>query len=185
MARVPYLDLKDLPAQHQDMPRMKSNITRALANSPNGARHVAGIGMYLRHESRLSPRLRELAILQVGYSTVSAYEFAHHVDVALGFGVSESDIRAIAEESAGRPTTLEPLARAVLQAARELTDHLTLSDATFAALSAGMDKECLIDLLIAIAEYNGMVRVMAALQIDLEPEFLHYLDSFPLPAKKD
>jgi alkylhydroperoxidase family enzyme len=182
MARVPYLDLKDLPAEHQDMPRMKSNITRALANSPNGARHVAGLGMYLRHGSRLSPRLRELAILQVGYSTGSAYEFAHHIDVALGFGVSDSDIRAIAEESAGRPTTLDPLARAVLRAARELTHQLTLCDATFAVLSEGMDKECLIDLLIAIAEYNGMVRIMAALQIDLEPEYLDYLERFPLPS---
>jgi len=164
---------------------MKSNITRALANSPNGARHVAGLGMYLRHESRLSPRLRELAILQVGYSTGSAYEFAHHVDVALGFGVIRSDIRAIADETAGRHTALDPLARAVLQAARELTDHLTLSDATFAVLSDGMDKECLIDLLIAIAEYNGMVRIMAALQIELEPEYLKYLEEFPLPTKKE
>jgi alkylhydroperoxidase family enzyme len=182
MARVPYLDLKDLPAKHQDMPRMKSNITRALANSPNGARHVAGTGMYLRHESRLDPRLRELAILQVGYTTGSAYEYAHHVDVALGFGVSEGDIRAIADDTEGRPTTLDPLARAVLRATRELTTELTLSDATFAVLSEGLDRECLIDLLIAIAEYNGMVRVMAALQIDLEPEYLHYLDKFPLPS---
>jgi hypothetical protein len=28
-----------------------------------------------------------------------------------------------------------------------------------------------------------MVRIMAALQIDLEPEFLTYLERFPLPAR--
>lgn len=183
MARVPYLNPEDLPPEYQDMPRMKSNITRALANSPRGARHKAGIGMYLRHESKLNPRLRELAILQVGYTTGSAYEYAHHVDVALSFGVSEADILAIAADSAGLGSSLEPLARAVLRAAREMTERLTLSDETFAALSGALDAESLIDLLIAIGEYNGMVRIMAALQVDLEPEFLTYLERFPLPAR--
>lgn len=181
MARVRYLDREDLAPEYQDMPRMKSNITRALANSPRGARHKAGLGMYLRHENKLNPRLRELAILQVGYSTGSEYEYAHHVDVALSFGVSEADIRAIALDSAGQESPLEPLARAVLQAAREMTQRLTLSDETFAALSEALDAESLIDLLIAIGEYNGMVRIMAALQIDLEPEYVSYLERFPLP----
>lgn len=183
MARVPYLDLKDLAPEYQDMPRMKSNITRALANSPRGARHKAGLGMYLRHESRLDPRLRELAILQVGYSTGSEYEYAHHVDVALSFGVSEADILAIAADTAGQASSLDPLARAVLRATREMTERLTLSDDTFATLSRALDAESLIDLLIAIGEYNGMVRIMAALQVDLEPEFLTYLERFPLPSR--
>jgi alkylhydroperoxidase family enzyme len=164
---------------------MKSNITRALANSPRGARHVAGIGMYLRHESRLDARLRELAILQVGYSTACSYEYAHHVDVALSFGVSEADIRAIASDSAGQESSLEPLARAVLRAARDMTERLSLSDETFAALSGALDAESLIDLLIAIGEYNGMIRIMAALQVDLEPEYVAYLERFPLPARDD
>ena len=183
MARVRYLNPEDLAPEYQDMPRMKSNITRALANSPRGARHKAGLGMYLRHESNLNPRLRELAILQVGYSTGSEYEYAHHVDVALSFGVSEADILAIAADSAGQESSLEPLARAVLQAAREMTERLTLSDETFATLSGALNAESLIDLLIAIGEYNGMVRIMAALHIDLEPEFLTYLERFPLPVR--
>lgn len=183
MARVRYLDKEDLAPEYQDMPRMKSNITRALANSPRGARHKAGLGMYLRHESKLNPRLRELAILQVGYTTGSEYEYAHHVDVALSFGVSEADILAIAADSAGQPTSLDPLACAVLRAAREMTERLSLSAETFALLNEGLDAESLIDLLIAIGEYNGMVRIMAALEVDLEPEFFTYLERFPLPAR--
>ncbi|WP_426191376.1 carboxymuconolactone decarboxylase family protein [Massilia sp. DWR3-1-1] len=183
MARVSYLSVEDLAPEYQDMPRMKSNITRALAHSPRGARHKAGLGMYLRHESRLEPRLRELAILQVGYTTGSEYEYAHHVDVALSFGVSEADILAIAHDSAGRASSLDPVARAVLQAAREMTEQLRLSDACFAVLNAALDAEALIDLLIAIGEYNGMVRIMAALEVDLEPEFQAYLERFPLPVR--
>ena len=183
MARMRYLDREDLAPEFRDIPRMKSNITRILANSPRCAKHVAGIGMFLRHESTVDPRLRELAILQVGYSTRSEYEYAHHVDVALLFGVSEADIKAIAAESAGQASTLEPLARAVLRAARDLTERLELDDATFATLSASLDAASLIELLVAIGEYNGMVRIMNALQVDLEPEYLTYLERFPLPAR--
>ncbi len=183
MARMRYLDREDLAPEFQDIPRMKSNITRILANSPRCARHVAGIGMYLRHESTLNPRLRELAILQVGYSTRNEYEYAHHVDVALSFGVTEADILAIAADSAGQESSLEPLARAVLRAARDMTERLTLGDETFATLSGALDAASLIELLVAIGEYNGMVRIMSALQVDLEPEYAPYLDRFPLPTR--
>lgn len=183
MGRLRYLDNADLAPEYHDIPRMKSNITRAVAHSPKLARLVAGRGMYLRHDSGLDARLRELAILQVGYSTGSAYEWAHHVDVALSFGVSEDDIRAIATETAGEPSHLEPLASAVLTATRSLTHDLVLSQALFDTLAAALPTDHLVDLLVAIGEYNGLVRVMAAIEIDLEPEYLTYLERFPLPSK--
>ncbi len=96
--------------------------------------------------------------------------------------MSDDDIRAIADETAGRTTTLEPLAKAVLRAAREMTLDIALSDETFAALRQGLDAERLTDLIITIAHYNSLVRVIAAMQIDVEDEYLAYLDEFPLPA---
>lgn len=181
MGRLRYLDNADLGPEHQDIPRMKSNITRAVAHSPKLARLVAGRGMYFRHESNLDPRLRELAILQVGYSTRSAYEWAHHVDVALSFGVSEDDIRAIDQVARGEKTHLGPVELAVLDAARSLTDDIDLPQEIFDRLSQALSAEQLVDLLVAIGEYNGLVRVMAAIEIDLEPEYETYLTRFPLP----
>jgi alkylhydroperoxidase family enzyme len=181
MGRLRYLDYADLAPEDRDIPRLKSNITRAVAHSPKLARHVAARGMYFRHESGLDARLRELAILQVGYSTRSAYEWAHHVDVALSFGVSEDDIRAIGQETQGRQTHLDALSSAVLAAARSLTDDLVLQQALFDTLSHALSTEHLVDLLVAIGEYNGLVRVMAAIEIDLEPEYAEYLERFPLP----
>ena len=181
MARVPYLERSDLPAEHQDLLARNINLSRALAHSPNGARSFGTLGRFIRHESRLDPRLRELAILQVGYLTKSAYEYSHHIKIGRDFGVSDDDIRAIAEETAGRRTALDPLARATLQAAREMTRDLAISDETFATLQKGLDKECLTDLVITIAFYNGVVRLLATMQIDVEEEYLPYLDEFPLP----
>ena len=182
MGRLRYLDNSDLPPEYRDIPRMKSNITKAVAHSPRLARLVAARGMYLRHDSGLDARLRELAILQVGYSTGSAYEWAHHVDVALSFGLTEEDIHAIAIETRGERSHLEPLASTVLAAARSLTDTIALPQHLFDALAADLSTEHLVDLLVAIGEYNGLVRVMAAIEIDLEPEYLDYLTRFPLKA---
>lgn len=180
MARFPYLSKEDLLPEHQDLIR-DINLSRLLVHSPNAARASRGTAMYIRNGSKLDPRLREMAIIQVGYLARSVYEYAHHVQIGLEAGVSEADIRAITDETAGKPTALDPLAKAVLKAARELSDEIKLSDATFAALRQHLDNEKLIDLFLAICSYCATVRMLAALQVDLEDDYRQYLEKFPLP----
>ena len=184
MARVPYLDLEDLPPEHQDLLAHKANIFRALAHSPNGLRAFTTLGGFIRFKSRLDPRLRELAILMVGYLTRAPYEWSHHVEIGKKFGVSDGDIRALISTAEGGTNTLEPLAQAVLAAAREMTQDLAISDATFARLREGLDNERIVDLTLTIAFYNGVVRTLGSLQIDVEDDYKRYLDEYPLPAGK-
>jgi alkylhydroperoxidase family enzyme len=181
MPRLPYLDKSDVLPEHQDLLARNLNLYRLLAHSPRAARSLNTLARYIRDGSRLDPRLRQMAILQVGYVTRSAYEYSHHIRISREFGVSDDDIRAIAAETAGQATTLEPLAKAVLRAAREMTLEITLSDQTFGALRHGLDPERLTDLIITIGHYNGLVRLLAAMRIDVEDEYLPYLDEFPLP----
>lgn len=181
MARLSYLDKSDLLPEHRDLLARNINLYRLLAHSPRGARSLNTLARYIRDGSRLDPRLRQLAILQVGYVTRSAYEYSHHIRISRDFDVSDGDIRAIAEETAGRPSSLDPLAKAVVQAARDLTCNLRVSDSTFAELRQGLDDERLTDLFITIAYYNALVRLMAALEIDVEDEYRAYLNEFPLP----
>ena len=180
MARVPYLDRADLAAENRDLLSRNINLYRALAHSPNGLRSFSALGKFVRHQSRLDPRLRELAILQVGHLTRSPYEYSHHIKIGRDFGVSDDDVRGLADETAGR-TALDPLAKAVLRAAREMTTDMAVADDTFAALRQGLDNESLTDLVVTIAFYNGVVRLLATMQIDVEPDYLRYLDEFPLP----
>jgi alkylhydroperoxidase family enzyme len=181
MARLPYLDKADLLPEHQDLLARNLNLYRVLAHSPRAARSLNTLARFIRDGSRLDPRLRELAILQVGYLTRSAWEFSHHVRIGREVGVSDDEIRAVADETAGRPTKLEPLAKAVLRAAREMTLDLVISDETFAALRQEIDDERLTDLVVTIAFYNGLVRLLETMQVDVEEEYLPYLDEFPLP----
>ena len=181
MARVPYLQQSDLPPEHQELLARPIALNRAMANSPNASRAMSTLAMYIRHKSKLDPRLREMAILQVGYLAKSPYEYSHHVKLGREVGVSDDDIRAIIAETAGRPTALDPLAKTVLRAAREMTLAMAASDETFAALRRGLDTEHVTDLIMTIAFYNGVVRLLATMQIDVEAEYLPYLGEFPLP----
>jgi hypothetical protein len=44
-----------------------------------------------------------------------------------------------------------------------------------------LDTEQLTDLVLTISYYNYAVRILATLQIDVEEEYLKYLERFPLP----
>ena len=128
MARLPYLDVKDLAPEHHDLLARKINLNKLLVHSPEAARAFGKLGGHIRFKSKL-----------------------------------------------------EPLARAVLKAAREMTNDLKLSDATHAELKQHMNAETLVELVVAISFYNGVVRLLSALQIDVEDDYKHYLDEFPLP----
>jgi alkylhydroperoxidase family enzyme len=181
MARVPYLEQSDLPPEHRDILERPIALNRAMANNPEAARAMTGLAMYIRRNSKLDPRLRELAILQVGYLARSPYEYSHHVKIGRDAGLSDDDIRAIGEETRGWPSGLDPVARTVLRAAREMTERLAMSDETFAALERALGRALVIDLTLTIAFYNAVVRMLATLQIDVEPEYQRYLEEFPLP----
>ncbi len=182
MARLQYLDAADLAPENQELLKRPINLHRQLVHSPGMARAFGVIGQYIRYGSTLDPRLRELAILQVGWTARSPYEWSHHVKIGFDFGVSEADVRALIADSAGEAAELGEAERAVLAAARHLTVEAALTDAQFAALRSHFSEADLVELLVVIGFYACVVRVLASLQIDVEPDYQPYLDRFPLPA---
>ena len=181
MARLPYLDAADLAPEHRPLLARAINLHRILAHSPGGAAAFATLGGYIRNASPLDPRLRELAILQVGWLARAPYEWSHHIKIGHDFGVTDDDIRALIAESDGQATALEAPIRLALRAAREMYAGPGASAATVAGLRELLGAEGLTDLVITIAFYVGVVRVLDTLQIDVEPDYLPYLARFPLP----
>lgn len=183
MARVPYLTSDDLAPEDRDLLKRPITLHRALANSPGMARAFGTLGGHIRHGSALDPRLRELAIIQVGYLTRSPYEYSHHCRLGVEqFGVSESDIHGISRETETEGSGGFPeLETAVLRAAREMVTDLAVGDGTYAILEAHLPRADLVDLIVTIGFYCGVVRVLASLEIDVEEDYAPWLERFPLP----
>ena len=70
MARLPYLDIDDLDEKDHDLLKRPINLFRQLVNSTGGARAFGTLGHYIRYKSTLDPRIREMAIIQVGFLTI-------------------------------------------------------------------------------------------------------------------
>jgi alkylhydroperoxidase family enzyme len=180
MARLPYLDPEDLAPSDRDLMQRTIALNRILAHSPGAMRPFQQFANWIRFKCTLDPRLRELAILQVGWVAKSPYEWSHHVKIGYDFGVTDDDIRALIADSRGEKTDLGEIERAVLGAAREMAQEVRLSDATFATLKKHLSNENIVDLLLIVSEYCGVVRFLAAMQVDVEPDYQPHLDDFPL-----
>jgi alkylhydroperoxidase family enzyme len=181
MARLPYLEADQVALEYRDMLKRNTNLHKLLVNSPDMARAFNGVGNFIRFKSKLNPRLRELAILQVGWLEKSEYEFTHHVKIGKEFGVTDEDIAALMIETEGIQSKLEPLARAVLKGAREMTRDLEMSMTTFAEIKRHLSNEEMVDLVLTIAFYNAVVRVLATMKIDNEPYYKEVLQQYPIP----
>ena len=180
MARLPYIDADQLPPEQRDLLKRPINLTRLLVNSPGMAKAFHGIGGYIRNKSTLDSRLRELAILQVGWMEKSEYEFTHHVKIGKEFGVTDEDIQGLFLETEGKPSKLEPLVRSVLKGAREMVRNIGMSDETFAEIKKHLSNEHMTDLVLTIAFYCAVVRVLATMKIDNEPQYKEVLKQYPM-----
>jgi alkylhydroperoxidase family enzyme len=58
--------------------------------------------------------------------------------------------------------------RAVMALAKESTEKVQVSDATWAAATQHLDERQLVELTLTIAWYNSGVRIMGLLDVDLE-----------------
>lgn len=180
MARLPYIEKAQLAPEHQDLMKREIALYKQLVHSPDALRAFQGLGGYIRWKSKADPRLRELAILQVGWLAQSPYEWSHHVKIGYDFGVTDEDIAGLIAESDGEASNLDPVSSLVCRGAREMTADGAMSHATFDALQQHMTNEQLVDLIITTGFYNAVVRVLASLEIDVEPEYQKYLDKHPL-----
>src|SRR5436305_14786952 len=111
-------------------------------------------------------------------------EITQHVKIGKESGVTDEDNAALMAETVGKPSQLEPLARAILKGAREMVRELAMSEATFAEIKRELSEEHMVDLVLTIAFYCAVVRVLATMKIDNEPHYKEVLEQYPIPGVK-
>jgi alkylhydroperoxidase family enzyme len=147
------------------------NIDRMLLHSPQVA---AGWNVLLgtvRRDLALSPKLRELAMCGVAALNRAEYEWIHHAPEWLAAGATPAQVEALRDPDAAlRDTTnFDAQERAAIALTIEMTRSVTVSPATFEALRASLpDDRQAFELVVTIAAYNMVSRILVAL--DVEPE---------------
>lgn len=180
MSRLPLLQRDEIAPADLDIFGAGMNLHRLTLHSPRLARLSRQMGLYFRKESRMDSKLIELGILQVAYLERSAYEYSHHLKIALEVGLSETQIRAIGDDDLARHGALTPDMVATLRAARDMVRQGKVSDASYEALSH-LDADQIVDLLFVLSFYVGFVRFTGSLNVQVEPEYQPFLDRYPLP----
>ena len=128
-----------------------------LLRSPELMARVQKLGEYLRFESVLPDRIKELAILIVARHWDQGYEWSFHLPLALKAGVTRETAEAIAE---GRPpeglTSEETAAYRLLG---ELLQTRQVGNETYAAALQAFGEAGVVEL-IAFGGYYGLLAMV-------------------------
>ncbi|HUN26223.1 MAG TPA: carboxymuconolactone decarboxylase family protein [Steroidobacteraceae bacterium] len=128
-----------------------------MLRSPELLDRAQRLGEYLRYESAIPLRLRELAILITARHYRQGYEWHVHAPAALQAGLSERVVRALA--AGMRPESALPDEAVVHEFCLELHTRHAVSDATYAAALALLGEHGVVDL-TAVCGYYALLALL-------------------------
>lgn len=109
-------------------------------------------------QSKLEPKLRELAILRVAWRTRSGYEWSQHRRMGGDEGLTDTQLAAVPDGPSS--AVWNPAERAVVAAADEMIDDFAVSDETWVALTSSFEAAPLFELLFVIGGYLCLAAVL-------------------------
>jgi alkylhydroperoxidase family enzyme len=148
------------------------DLYRVMGNSPAMLRAWIDFAWPLRLNARTSRAIRELLILRGAQVGAVAYEWAHHVPMALAAGVPQAKIDAIADWRNSPLFSDEE--RAVLQLAEEVTRGPGASPECLAALAPHFDHAGIVELTLTASFYVCVGRFLVSMRLELEPDYRQY-----------
>ena len=175
MARVKLIEPEDCPEQAGLTDRIRKgrrgnviNVYKVLLHTPD----IAGVWLDLvnavRWKTELDGRLREIAIIRVGYLNRCAYVVNQHVpELSVPEGLSQEESDALADWRAA--PYFSERERAALAYVDAVTRDIDVPDSIFAELRNHFSERQIVELTVLIGAYNMHTRVGQALQIDPEP----------------
>lgn len=176
MARIPLVEkadaaprVADYYAKLEEGGFQVLNIYKALGNCPQFVPDFFKLGNRILFQGKLDPKLRELAILRVGYLAEAPYEYTKHEAIALKSGVSQRQVDDLRQWSGS--SAYDEAERAVLQYTDEVSRGYRASDEAFADVRQHLDDGQVVELTVTIGYYEMICRVLEALQVDVEDDF--------------
>jgi 4-carboxymuconolactone decarboxylase len=138
-----------------------------LLNSPEVAGRAAHLGSYLRFESNLSARQRELAIITAARAFDCEYEWSAHEVMARSAGVRDDAIEAVANRT---PVGSLPQEEAtIISYGRQLFSDHRVSDSTFDAARQIFGEQGVTELTATYGYYGMLACALNAFQVEPAP----------------
>jgi 4-carboxymuconolactone decarboxylase len=175
MARISYVEEKDHPELAADIAKIKGarggliNIYKLLLHSPTVTmtwfEHIGAI----RWKTKLTPRLREIAIVRVAQAAKYAYALNQHVPhIAVPDGVSVDECEALKDWRTSK-FFREP-ERAALAYVDAMIAGPEVPDDVFNAMRKHYNEREVVELTVLVGTYLMHNRVFTALRVDVEPK---------------
>ena len=133
--------------------------------SPKAAENLTALNRYLRFQSGLTPRIREIAILTTAREMDSQFEWVAHEPEALKEGVPPKVIDVIKYRK--RTTGLDETDAIVIELGRQLWRDHKVNARTFAKAKAVFGPHKLIDLVLLMGNYASTAALLAAVDMQL------------------
>jgi AhpD family alkylhydroperoxidase len=142
-----------------------SPLYQVLLNSPPMAEGWEQLLSAVRNRSTLPADVRELVILRVAVLNGAPYEFDAHVPHARAAGVPDAVIEALRLPSLNAMAGLSPLQSSALRLTEQMTRDIQVDPALMAELASQVDDRPLLDLVVTVAAYNMVSRLLVALEV--------------------
>ena len=146
------------------------SVFQILLAHPRLARAFNDLLGVLLWDSELDPRLRELAIMRIAWTTGSVYEWTQHWTIATSLGIEEGDLLGVRawESHAG----FSRVDRAMLRATDDVVERGAVTRATWDELEASVrgpdTTKVLLEAVSAIATWRMMSSILQSLEVPLE-----------------
>jgi len=135
--------------------------------SPQYAEHARPLNRFLRYQSGLGERVRELAILVTAREFNSRFEWAAHEPEALRAGVAAAIIDVIKHRKS--TAGLDEADAVIIDFGREAFGAKSVSSATFARALEQFGPERLVNLVGLMGNYAGTAILLATFDMQLRP----------------
>ena len=144
-----------------------SNLFRLIAVCPPALEPFFGLSKFVRDDSELPARLREIAILVTATTFDVKYETVVHTIAGRQAGLADDEIEAL---KAGNWTYFSVTEQAVIQYASEVALRRDTSDEIVAALLTHFSERQVVELAIIVAWYHLVAAIVQPLRLELDPD---------------
>ena len=135
--------------------------------SPKAAEHLSGLSNYLRYESGMSGRVREIAILTTAREMDNQFEWAAHEAVALKEGVPKEVVEVIK----GRKSTdnLSEADATIIQLGRQAFGDKKVASDVFARARKIFGDRGLVEVVMLMGNYSAIAVLLTTFDVQLSP----------------